>query len=141
MYKRGRRESSCGWLKKIERRRAMQYCFVFSMMLNIYFLFISKTTKNVYYDNIDHRNAADAIRYSQCQFDGKPMIMKEIEWDKVNHIHSSCLCGMDHILSFDVTTYEPTHWNDQCSLLYVCILGIDSYCRCGNMLDSFSIHH
>ena len=89
---------SCSWLKRMVGCRATEYCFIFSMMLNIYFLLTSNSTEIIHYDNIDHRNSADSIRYSQCRFEGQPMIIKEVEWDTVSHIHSSCLCGIVHII-------------------------------------------
>eukprot|EP01083_Nonionella_stella_P000812 2324_1 len=52
--------------------------------------------QHVHYDSFDHRNAAQHISYSSCYFQNKPLIMKEITWDLMDHSHSSCLCGKDN---------------------------------------------
>mmetsp|Transcript_13142 Transcript_13142/g.19884 ORF Transcript_13142/g.19884 Transcript_13142/m.19884 type:complete len:273 (+) Transcript_13142:13-831(+) len=65
-----------------------------SLTLNLYFIFFRAVT--VSYDSPDHRNAAQSISYASCLFQNKPMIMKEVEWDKLQHTHSVCLCGVDN---------------------------------------------
>ena len=99
MNRTARHGSSYDWLRRIKRCQMMEYFLILSIMLNIYFMCAPKTIKIVHYDDINHRNAVDAIRYLQCHFDGNPLIIKEIEWDQQNHIHASCLCGIVHVLS------------------------------------------
>lgn len=80
-------------------RQVFVIALLSSLILNIYlFIYPSGPSRppTIIYDSPDHLNAAQDISYSTCQFQDKPLIMKEIEWDKLQHIHASCLCGVDN---------------------------------------------
>ena len=77
-------------------RQILILSFLFSMILNAYFMLLSSTSSNIQYESPDHFNAAQSITYSSCMFQSRPLIMKEIEWDKVTATNSVCLCGVDN---------------------------------------------
>ena len=77
-------------------RQIIVISLISSIILNFYlFMFSVSPQGDVFYDSPDHHNAAQDISYKSCRFQEKALVMKEIEWDKINHIHSSCLCGAD----------------------------------------------